>query len=534
MANVTCEDISMSFNGRTLFEGVNVGFSEGNRYALTGPNGSGKSTFLKIIIGSEKADTGQVVLPERVGVLKQNIEDFADKTVIDCVIMGNLKLWEAMEERDRLYEEEMTDDIGMRLGELEEVIANEDGYSADAQAEELLIGVGIEADLHHEKMANVSTDKQFRALLCQALFGEPQLLLLDEPTNHLDLSSIKWLESFLFSFPGTIIVTSHDRHFLNSISTHVADIDYESIIIYPGNYDNMVFAKTQAYDSQLQEAKSKDKKVAKLKEFVARFSAGSRSSQVQSRIKEIKKLEYQDLKKSNIQRPYIRFPVSEKQSGKIALKVEDIAKAFEDNQVIKDFSIEVEKGDKIGVIGNNGMGKSTLLKLLAQELTPDNGEVTLGHQVMVEYFPQLHSDIIDKANEKRNVFDWLMEKRDNLYEQDIRSALGKMLFSGDDAFKAVATLSGGETARLILASMMLSEHNTIILDEPNNHLDLESVSALAWGLKDYKGTAIVASHDRDLIGQVANKIISIDENGIELFLGGLEEFLKRNEETAKK
>ncbi|SCA58661.1 Uncharacterized ABC transporter ATP-binding protein YbiT [Chlamydiales bacterium SCGC AB-751-O23] len=532
MANVSCENISICFDSRTLFEEVNVGFSEGNRYALTGPNGSGKSTFLKIIIGSEKPDSGQVVLPERVGVLKQNIEDFANRTVLDCVLMGNKALWAALEERDRLYDEEMTDAVGMRLGDLEEVIAQEDGYSADSQAEELLVGVGIEEDLHQEKMANISNDKQFRALLCQALFGDPQLLLLDEPTNHLDLSSIKWLESFLFSFSGTIIVTSHDRHFLNTIATHVADIDFESIIIYPGNYDNMVLAKTQAHSSQLQEAKSKDKKIDKLKEFVARFSAGSRSSQVQSRVKEIKKLEYQEFKKSNIQRPYIRFPMSEKQSGKIAFKIDEMSKAFDEKQVINGFEIEIEKGDKIGVIGNNGMGKTTLLKLIAQKLNPDKGEVIQGHQVMPEYFPQLHSDLIDKSKENRTVFDWMMEKRDNLYEQDIRSALGKMLFSGDDAFKTVATLSGGETARLILASMMLSEHNALILDEPNNHLDLESVSALAWGLKDYKGTAIVASHDRDLISQIANKIISITESGIEVFLGGLEEFLESKEKKA--
>lgn len=530
MINLTCENVGIAYNGKTLFENVCISFSEGNRYALTGPNGCGKSTFLKIILGLESPDQGGVYPPERVGVLKQNIEAFQEYTLIDCVIMGNPKLWDTLQERDRLYDEEMTDEIGMKLGELEEIIAEEDGYTADAQAEQLLEGIGIEQELFHEKMANVSTDKQFRVLLCQALFGEPQLLLLDEPTNHLDLHSIKWLEDFLFQYSGILIVTSHDRHFLNTVATHIADIDYENIIIYPGNYDDMIFAKTRAYDTQLQDIKSKDKKVAQLKAFVAKFSAGSRSSQVQSRIKEIKKLEYQDLKKSNIQRPYIRFPIAEKQAGKIVLRIEDISKSF-DEKIFGSFSFEVEKGDKIGVIGNNGVGKSTLLKILTHNLAPDQGLVEVGHQVLVDYFPQLHSELIDKKQEKKNVIEWLSSRKDGLYEQEIRSALGKMLFSGDEVFKNVATLSGGETARLILASMMLEEHNVIVLDEPNNHLDLEAVSALAWGLEDYKGTVIVASHDRDLIAKVANKILYIKDHEIHFFDGGLEAYLEYQEKV---
>jgi ATPase subunit of ABC transporter with duplicated ATPase domains len=522
---ITLANISKSFGSRILFENVSITFNAGNRYGLTGPNGSGKSTLLKIIMGLEEPTTGTVTLPDRVGILRQNIEDYSEFNVIDVVIMGNARLWNALKERDKLYEVEMTDEVGMRLGELEGIIAEEDGYSADANAEVLLNGMGVSKDYFHQHMGAIPTDMQFRVLLCQALFGDPQALLLDEPTNHLDMDSIGWLENFLFNYKGVLVVISHDRHFLNSVTTHIADIDYDTIITYPGNYDQMVVAKTSVREQAERDAKSKEKKISQLKEFVARFGAGTRASQVQSRVREINRLQPQELKKSNIQRPYIRFIPTEKQPGKIVLKVEDISKAF-DEPVIKRFNLEVHRGDKIGVIGANGRGKSTLLKMLAGVLAPDKGKVEPGHQVSISYFPQNHGEIVDKKT-TQNAFEWLKVRKPGIYDQDVRSAMGKMLFGGDDAFKPVSGLSGGETARLIMAGMMLSDHNVIILDEPNNHLDLEAVSALGWGLEEYKGTAIVASHDRDLLDNFATKIIAFEPEGIVVFDGNLEEYLQK-------
>jgi ATPase subunit of ABC transporter with duplicated ATPase domains len=524
---ITLNKISKSFGSRVLFVDVTMTFNAGNRYGLTGPNGSGKTTLLKIMMGMEEPTSGSVTLPDRVGILRQNIEDFKNEKVLDVVMMGNQRLWEALKERDQLYnlyESEMTDDVGMRLGELEGIVSEEDGYSAESNAEVLLAGMGIPHEFFAVNMHAIPTDIQFRVLLCQALFGEPQALLLDEPTNHLDLESIGWLENFLHNYKGTLIVISHDRHFLNAVTTHIADIDYETIICYPGNYDDMIIAKTSVRERAETDAKSKEKKISQLREFVARFGAGTRASQVQSRLREINRLQPQELKKSNIQRPYIRFIPSEKQPGKILLKIDQITKSYEDLPVIQKFSMELNRGDKIGVIGNNGRGKTTLLKMLAQVLSPDAGKIELGHQVLISYFPQNHSEIVEKSG-NQTAFDWLKERKPGIYDQDIRSAMGKMLFGGDDAFKQVATLSGGETARLILAGMMLSEHNLLILDEPNNHLDLEAVSALAWGLAEYKGTVLVASHDRDLISNVATKIIAFEADGIHLFDGPLDDYL---------
>jgi ATPase subunit of ABC transporter with duplicated ATPase domains len=521
---LTLTNISKKVGPRLLFENINASFNAGNRYGLTGPNGSGKSTLMKIMMGMEESNGGTVTIPRKVGFLKQNIEDFKDQDVITVVIMGNTRLWAALQERDQLYSEEMTDAIGIRLGELEEIIAEENGYSAESEAEELLIGMGIAQNLHSKKMHQIPLDSQFRVLLCQALFGEPEALLLDEPTNHLDMESIGWLEQFLIKYKGVLIVISHDRHFLNTVTTHIADIDYETVIIYPGNYDQMVVAKTAVRSRTEDENKSKEKKISQLQDFVSRFGAGTRASQVQSRIREINRLQPLELKKSNIQRPYIRFYPPEKPSGEIVMKVEHISKSYDAHSVIKDFSCEILRGNKIGVIGNNGRGKSTLLKMLAGALAQDSGKVEPGHQVQIGYFPQNHSDIIDKKG-KQTIFDWLKAKKENVYDQDVRSVLGKMLFGGDDAFKPVAHLSGGETARLIMAGMMLCNYNFLIMDEPNNHLDLEAVAALAWALEDFKGTVIMASHDRGLLDEVATQIIAFEEDGIHNFKGPLEEYL---------
>lgn len=528
---ITLNKISKSFGSKVLFEDVTITFSENNRYGLTGPNGAGKTTLMKIITGKEEPTSGTVSLPKRTGILRQDIEAYVDFRVLDVVIMGNKRLWDTFVERDKLYEEEMTDAVGMRLGDLEGIIAEEDGYSAESEAELLLSGMSVPHDYFEMKMSEIPTDMQFRVLLCQALFGKPEALLLDEPTNHLDLESIGWLEKFLFGYKGTLIVTSHDRHFLNSVTTHIADIDYETIILYPGNYDDMVEAKTAVHDRAAQDAKSKEKKVAQLREFVARFAAGTRASQVQSRLKEIDRLKPQDSKTTNIQRPYIRF-IPKQPSGKIVFKVENISKSYDDKQVIKKFALEIHKGDKIGVIGNNGRGKTTLLKLLAGVIQPDAGKIERGHQVDVSYFPQNHHDIMDKA-EGISSFDWVKEQKPEAYDQDARGVMGKMLFGGEDAFKPINTLSGGETARLIIAGMMLTEQNVLILDEPNNHLDLEAVSALAWGLNEFKGTVVVACHDRSLIEAVATKIVAFEEDGINVYQGTLQEYLDWRKVPAK-
>ncbi len=522
---VTLDDITMSFGGKTLFEGVKIAFPPGQRFGLTGPNGSGKSTLLKIIMGIESPVTGTVSKPRRTGMLKQNIHEFKDMRVVDVVIMGNTRLWSALQERDELYLHDITDAIGIRLGDLEGIIAEEDGYSAEANAENLLGGIGVEPRYFQKQLHEIPLDMQFRALLCQALFGNPEALFLDEPTNHLDMESIHWLEEFLRQYRGVLIVVSHDRHFLNAVTTHIADIDYETVIVYPGNYDEMIVTKSSVHERAQEDAKSRQKKIEQLQEFVSKFRSGTRASQVQSRLREIERLQPQELKKTNIQRPYIRFIPSEKQSGKIVAQVKSIVKGYGAAPVISKFTLELQRGDKIGVIGNNGRGKTTLLKMLAGVLPPDAGVIEYGHNALINYFPQMHGDLVDKK-EDITLFDWLKRYRPLVYDQDIRSALGKMLFAGEDAFKKVGSLSGGETARLILGAITLGEHNMIVLDEPNNHLDLEAVSALGWALDEYKGTAIVATHDRDLLDRFAKKILAFTDTGIELYDGPLEEYLR--------
>lgn len=522
---ITLNEISKKIGSRVLFDNVCASFSPGNRYGLTGPNGAGKSTLLKIMMGVEEATSGSVSLPRSVGFLRQNIEDFQEYKVMDAVIMGNDRLWKTLQERDHLYEQEMTDEVGMRLGELEEIIADEDGYSAEANAEILLEGMALTSDMFDKQLKEIPTDLQFRVMLAQALFGNPQALLLDEPTNHLDLESIGWLEDFLLNYTGTLIVVSHDRHFLNTVTTHIADIDYDTIITYPGNYDEMLVAKTASRERSEQENKSKEKKIAQLKEFVAKFGAGTRASQVQSRVREINRLQPKDLKKSNIQRPYIRFYLPENKSGKITFNVNEVAKSFDGHTVFSDGTFEIHRGDKIGVIGPNGAGKTTLLKILAGIIQADSGSVQTGHEVKIGYFPQNHNEVIDKTQDI-NCFDYLKSIKAAAYDLDIRGVMGKLLFPGDDAFKEISKLSGGETARLIFAGLMLLENNTLILDEPNNHLDLESVSALSWALEEFPGTAVLAAHDRSLIGSMANKIIEVRDGKLTFFDGNLESFIE--------
>jgi ATPase subunit of ABC transporter with duplicated ATPase domains len=523
---ITVTDLTKSYGSRTLFENVNVKFIPGNKYGLTGPNGCGKSTFMRILTGEDEASNrGSVTSPKRLGVLKQNQFAYDDERIIDAVVMGNERLWSAFKEKDMLCElTEHTEEQLHRLGDLESIIADENGYNAEFEAGQILRGIGIPDEQHENMMATLATDYKFRVLLAQALFAGPEALMLDEPTNHLDLESIHWLEEFLSEYEGTLVVISHDRHFLNSVCTHIADIDYETIIIYPGNYDNMVEAKLQNRQTIEEANKDKAKKVAQLQEFVARFAAGQRSSQVQSRKKEIVRLAPQELKKSNIQRPFIRFE-QERATGQEILKVKGLTKAFDDKTLFKDFTFEVVRGEKIAIIGSNGVGKTTLLRCLLNEIKPDKGTIKWSEaaQDNYSYYPQDYHDAIEPGT---TALDWLMKFMKKEGHEYIRGLLGRMLFSGEESLKATDSLSGGESARLLMARLMMQKHPILVLDEPTNHLDLEAVSALAEGLTLFPGTVFVVTHDRDLISEVATRIISFTANGIIDFYGTYEEYLQ--------
>jgi ATPase subunit of ABC transporter with duplicated ATPase domains len=527
---ITVTDVTKAFGPKKLFEDVDVSFAPGNRYGLTGPNGAGKSTFMKILSGDEESDTGQVFRPKKLGVLKQDHFRYEDNRVIDVVLMGNEPLWAAMSEKEGLLaKESISDEDGHRLAELENTIAEEDGYSAEADAAELLQGLGIEGPWHDQPMRALAGGYKLRVLLAQALFGKPQALLLDEPTNNLDLESIRWLEKFLATYEGVLVTISHDRHFLNAICTHIADIDYEAIILYPGGYDDMVRQKGSVRSRVESENAEKKKKVLQLQEFVARFSAGTRASQVQSRIRQIQKLKLDELKRSNIAAPFIKFE-QKAPSGKQTLTIEGISKAFGGNEVVKPFSALVTRGEKICVIGKNGVGKSTLVKMLAGELQPDRGHVKWGHQAQVGYLPQDHAGVIRGGT---TAFGWLREMEDKLSNEEISGLLGRMLFSGEERMKPTATLSGGETVRLLMAKLMLFKDNVLILDEPTNHLDLQSIAALGEGLARYEGTVIVVTHDQQLIGEVGSRIWAM-HRGDEIldFPGTFDEFVAKHPDLA--
>jgi len=517
----------MRYGAKILFENVSTVFSSGRRYGLTGPNGAGKSTFLNILTGDLDPQKGTVVRPKKCGVLRQDQFAFDAYRVIDTVIMGNKPLWEALEERDRLYEKpDLTDEDGMRLGELEGVVAEEDGYTAESDAAILLQGLGIRDSVHERKMGEIPGGEKMRILLAQALFGNPQALLLDEPTNHLDLDSIHWLEEFLTRYEGTLIVISHDRHFLNNVSTHTADIDYQTIITYTGGYDDMVMAKTQVRTTVESQNAQREKKIAQLNEFIARFSAGTRSSQVTSRRKEVERLQTTELARSNIQRPFIKFEMK-RPSGKHILEFKNVSKAYGDQQVIKNFTASVVRGEKIGLMGRNGAGKTTLLNALltAANVVPDNripadsidsGKVAWGHENQVGFFAQDHQQAIQKG---MTVFDYLQQFDLQASREELRGLLGQMLFRGEEGMKMTDVLSGGEAARILFCQLMLLKPNVLVFDEPTNHLDLESINALNIALQRYEGTVFLVTHDEDLIDEVATRIWRFEDGLIEDYRG---------------
>ncbi|MBV9300866.1 MAG: ATP-binding cassette domain-containing protein [Acidobacteriaceae bacterium] len=526
---ISVSNVSMRYGGKILFEDVTTTFLPGRRYGLTGPNGAGKSTFMNLLSGELEPQKGAVVRPKKVGVLRQDQFAFDQFRVIDTVIMGNLPLWNALEERERLYAKtDLTDEDGMRLGELEGIVAEEDGYSAESDAAILLDGLDIPEPLHERKMGELQGGQKVRVLLAQALFGHPEGFLLDEPTNYLDLESIHWLQNFLSHYDGVLVVISHDRHFLNSVSTHTADIDYQTIITYPGGYDDMVMQKTQIRSRIEAENAQREKKIAQLNEFIARFAAGTRASQVTSRRKEVERLQTTELARSNIQRPYIRFDMK-RPSGRHALEFKAVNKSYGDLQVIDNFTAAIQRGEKIAILGRNGAGKTTLLKaLLANapgvddpDVGLDSGIVTWGHEVQVGYFAQDHRPSIRHGT---TVADWLHEWDPQASKEEIRGLLGQMLFSGEEGLKPTDALSGGEAARLIFCKLMLQKPNFLVFDEPTNHLDLESINALNVALQRFEGTVLLVTHDEDLVDEVATRIWQFQAGRIEDFAGSYEEY----------
>jgi ATPase subunit of ABC transporter with duplicated ATPase domains len=524
----------MRFGAKVLFEDVSVTFLAGRRYAISGPNGAGKSTFMKILTGEIEPGKGSITRPRKLGVLRQDQFAFDAFRAIDTVIMGNSRLWSALQERDILYEkphDQLTDEDGMKLGELEGIVGEEDGYSAESDAAILLEGLGVEDAVHDRKMSELQGGQKVRVLLAQALFGGPAALLLDEPTNYLDLDSVHWLQDYLCRYEGSLIVISHDRHFLNSVCTHVADIDYQTIITYTGGYDDMVLAKTQIRSRIESENAQREKKISQLNEFIARFSAGTRSSQVTSRKKEVERLQTSELARSNIQRPYIRFDMK-RPSGRHPLEFKGLSKSYGEQRVIRNFTASLARGEKIALMGRNGAGKTTLLRSLLRnatgfiddaerEFSIDAGTITWGHEVSVGYFAQDHRDSIQNGT---TAIAWLHQFDPQASVEELRGLLGQMLFSGEEGMKPTEALSGGEAARLIFCRLMLQKPNFLVFDEPTNHLDLESINALNIALQRYDGTVLLVTHDHDLIDEVATRIWHFDQGHIEDFKGPYEEY----------
>jgi len=536
---LSVSNVSMRYGAKVLFEDVSTAFTPGKRYGLTGPNGSGKSTFMKLLSGEMDPQKGTVVRPRKLGVLSQDQFAFDAYSALDTVIMGNKRLWAAMQERDAIYaQHDMTDEDGMKLGELEGIVGEEDGYSAESEAAILLEGLDIPEKLHSRKMGELQGGQKVRVLLAQALFGHPQALLLDEPTNHLDLDSIHWLQGFLNVYDGVVIAISHDRHFLNSICTHIADIDYETIINYTGTYDDMVVAKTQVRSQIEGQNAQREKKIAQLNEFIARFAAGTRSSQVQSRRKEVERLQVTELAKSNIQRPFIKFE-QKRPSGKHILEIEHLDKSYSDNHVVRNFTASVGRGEKIALMGRNGAGKTTVLNaLLANSPTTpeselrktsgydgpfvDSGKVIWGHEASIGYFAQDHRSLIETGT---TAIEWLHQWDPAAVTEELRGILGQMLFAREEATKSTSVLSGGEAARLLFCKLMLQKPNVLVLDEPTNHLDLESINALNIALQRYQGTVLLVTHDHDLIDEVATRIWHFEsDHKITDFKGTYEEY----------
>lgn len=518
----------MQFDSKPLFENISVKFGEGRRYGLIGANGSGKSTFMKILNGSLVPSNGNVAIDAnlRIGELNQDQFAFEAYTVIDTVIMGHKALWQVKQERDRIYAlPEMSEEDGMKVADLESEYAEMDGYSAESRAGEILLGAGIDQALHYGLMSEVAPGWKLRVLLAQALFSDPDILLLDEPTNNLDIHTIHWLEDILNARSSTMIIISHDRHFLNSVCTHMADIDYQSLSVYPGNYDDFMIASTQARERVQSQNAKKKAQIAELKHFVSRFSANaSKAKQATSRARQIDKIELETIKPTSRVSPYIRF-AQEKKLHRLAVSVEGLSHQYESDDILfqgGDFMLEA--GSRLAIIGENGVGKSSLLKCLMQEIMPSSGEVKWSENASVGYCPQ---DTGPMFNDDRNLFDWMSQwRRPGHDEQIVRATLGRMLFSNEDFKKPVNVCSGGEKNRLIFGKLMMQDHNVLVLDEPTNHLDMEAIESLNLALENYEGTIIFVSHDREFVSSLADRVIEIKNGALIDFQGSFDAYLE--------
>ncbi|MEY4208574.1 MAG: ABC-type transport system, ATPase component protein [Pseudomonadota bacterium] len=521
-------NITMQFGARPLFENISVKFGEGNRYGLIGANGCGKSTFMKILGSDLEPSAGNISLDlnERLGKLRQDQFAFEEMRVLDVVMMGHTEMWAAMTERDAIYANpEASDDDYMKAAELEARFAEYDGYTAEARAGELLSGVGIPTEQHQGLMSAIAPGWKLRVLLAQALFSNPDILLLDEPTNNLDINTIRWLEDVLNERDSTMIIISHDRHFLNQVCTHMADMDYGTLKIYPGNYDDYMLASAQARTQQLAANVKAKEKIAELQDFVRRFSANkSKARQATSRARQIDKIKVEDVKPSSRQNPFIRFE-GEKKLHRLAVEAQGLSKAY-DRPLFKNFSIAVEAGEKIAIIGENGAGKTTLLRCLGGEmcgLTADKGSVKWAENANVGYMPQ---DPTEEFAQDKSLTDWMgywTQEGDD--DQAVRSILGRLLFSGDEVKKSVKVLSGGEKGRMMYGKLMLGRHNVLLMDEPTNHMDMESIESLNIALEKYAGTLIFVSHDREFVSSLATRILEIRDGEIIDFKGSYDDYL---------
>ena len=526
---LTTANITMQFGAKPLFENVSVKFTDGNRYGLIGANGCGKSTFMKILGKDLDPSAGNISKDphERIGKLKQDQFAFEEYSVIDTVLMGHEELWKIKSEKDAIYANpEMTEADGIRAGDLEAEFAEIDGYTAEARAGELLLGVGIPIEQHYGSMTEVAPGWKLRVLLAQVLFSEPDIMLLDEPTNNLDINTIRWLEGILNSRNCTMVIISHDRHFLNSVCTHMADLDYGEIRVYPGNYDAYMMASTQVQETLLANNAKKKAQVAELKAFVSRFSANaSKSKQATSRAKQIDKIKLDEVKPSSRQNPYIRFDENKK-LHRLALEVDGLGKTF-DKELFKNFDLMLEVGERVAIIGPNGIGKTTLLRCLYGDIEPTAGAVKWSENSDLGYYAQDHAADFE---EDKTLFDWMDywgQKSDD--DQIIRGTLGRLLFSQDDIEKSVKVISGGEQGRMLFGKLMLQRKNIMLMDEPTNHLDMESIESLNLALENYPGTLIFVSHDREFVSSLATRVIEMTPEGIIDFRGTYEDYLRSQE-----
>jgi ATPase subunit of ABC transporter with duplicated ATPase domains len=523
---ITTANITMQFGAKPLFEDISVSFGDGNRYGLIGANGCGKSTFMKILDGSLAPSAGNVSITpgERVGKLHQDQFAFEEYSAIDTVIMGHTELWEVSQERDRIYAlPDMSEDDGMKVAELEVRFAEMDGYGAESRAGEILMGAGIPQEQHYGPMSAIAPGTKLRVLLAQALFADPDILLLDEPTNNLDINTIRWLEGMLNERKSTMVIISHDRHFLNAVCTHMADIDYGELRVYPGNYDDFMRASTQARERLQSQNAKKKAQIVELQQFVSRFSANaSKAKQATSRARQIQKIKLDDIKPSSRVSPYIRFQ-QEKKLHRQAVVLEKLGHGFDGEDLFTNTSLMLEAGARVAVIGANGVGKTTFLRCLVNELEADHGTIKWAENATLGYCPQ---DSNAQFENDLNLFDWMSQWRKAEHDdQIVRATLGRMLFSSDDFKKAVRVCSGGEKNRLLFGNLMMMDSNVLLMDEPTNHLDMEAIEALNLALEHYPGTLIFVSHDREFVSSLATRVIEIKDKTVVDFQGTYEEYL---------